>query len=1287
MRANHQGPFGRNAEPIGDRPIDLTLTRSAGARDSEAPIPGRILVVRSDSQKFEDQLFIDRVPISPSAWSYDAHDRVLRWTGLFGGGQIHLNHDGLGGSGIVGDTISGIGVRAGATATFACDVALDVGASSVTSGGDEIGFAWDATSPAWRSASWEKNRLTLSYTVNSAGEWGPGTTTLQFEDNLTGEPPWQPDLSDQSTLEAVQGESIQWELNLTAVVVPDDPGAPAGSADSVFPTRLQALEDAFATQIQGVMRIDGDAPEGTLVGIDGRAPDPNATGYFVAVPGKAPFGVFGGGLSIGGQTVAASTVHGSVLSWAGLESNLQERTGLPERGRLRLGSTGPKRGTIRAVRPLTANEAAAAITEHHDLHPQVASALNDLPADGSLNMPELLAMTPFGQNAAGEWADQVQSAVTGDLSEIMNSFVPSDLWSLLFGDEPQPALTGELAAVAGSPVEGVDDPESWYLDLSTAIMTQGLSGGSDDNCANLNGPRAGAWVQSEVATSKVYHAHGQLLFAYRWAQRWPRISLYLQDQITNASSYEGEITTQTQAVIADIQANVSVDPTVDPDPRPQMEADVQAAGQYAITNQLYWAFRYFTYATDPQLLANIAAQMSGSTGSGDGTVLPRLLQQNMTVLTALDGSGFFAQKYVDVINAFMATNVLPNMFGFGDAMDIDVIKQYLNTFVNNNLANEDAQIAAAAAQIKALLDDDQADAMLQASVEALQAFSSFTQDALALPYVANKFVAWFTTNYPKSAAAAETFGSLLIGGVAALGVMNLIGGFRDWKSLTDVQRTEVINNAVQLGLQVVSAVVKRGVRIYAIFGEEGLTAAQQAASAGRILINGEGGALEQALARTGNTMARWLSSSEGTATINVTTDGEMSAIMINEEAVAAEDATWAATVFGKNMSEFVATRAGAVLIVAGIVVSLVAIADGDSGMAEVGDALSVVSGGLTLIAMASSWAVTGGYVLADSALATVLSAAGPLAILAALAGIGIMIYEMFKKPPDPVKEFVDDYAKPAGLYVEWRSSSLDYATGYLDPSNLLRVGFTLSIGSQALICNADGSLSTGPSVALPPSVWQVITDGSGVGKIFTVAPQAETGTPEVVLLSLMSDGTVRFAPQAAPPTPPPAVQSPQPVSQRWSAGVTSAAKLIDATHVAAMTLTLTCADSPGGSLSVDPNGAVTIGDPTVLTLTMSGMGPNYMTMKDLKFIENSTPSTDELFGPTFGVPPSPPTYTLSPAAEGLPPFLQFDPVTGRIKPNGQPATAAFDQKFSITAWNTALGLSATASFELTVAAQ
>lgn len=1274
--------------PAGDLAIDLTLDRVKGAGDPAVPIPNRVVLVRTDTPDSEDQLFIDQVPVSPKAWSYDEHDRVLQWSGIFGGGHLHLTHDGLGGSGIVGNTISGVGVRAAATATFSCDVALDVGATSVTSGGVEIGLAWDTGSADWRSASWEKDRLTLSYTVNSAGEWGPGSTTLQFEDNVTGNLPWNPDLSDPATLEPAQGQSIQWELNLTADDVPDDPGVPEGCAGSVFPTRLQALEDAFATQIQGAMRIDGDAPGGTLVGIDGQSPDPLATGYFEAAPGRAPFGVFEGRLTLEGKGISSSAVRGPELSWTGLDPDLQERTGLPEQGKLRIKPSRLKNGATPVARRLTTTEASAAIAEHHDLHPDVARTLADPPPEDSLNMPELLAMTPFAQNAAGEWADQVQLAVTSDLSQIMNSFMPSDLWSLLFGDEPQPALGGELATVASSPVEGVENPESWYLDLSTAIMTQGLSGGSDSNCANLNGPRAGAWVQSEVATSKVYHAHGQLLFAYRWAQKWPRTEDYIQDQGENASTYESDITTQTQAVIADIQANVAVDPTSLPDPRPQMEADVQAAGQYAITNQLYWAFRYFTYATNPALLANIAAQMSGSTGSGDGTVLPRLLQQNMTVLTALDSSGFFAQKYVDVINAFMATNVLPNMFGFGDSMDFDVIKQYLNTFVNNNLANEDAQIAAAAAQIKALLDDEHADEMLQASIEALQAFSSFTQDALALPYVANKFVTWFGANYPRSAGAAETFGSLLLGGVAALGIMNLIGGFRDWKSLSDVQRAEVINNAVGLGLQVVSAVVKRGVRIYAIFSEEGLTVEQQAASAGKILINGEGGALEQALTRTGNTMARWLSSSEGTAAINVTSDGEISAVMINEEAVAAEDATWATTVFGKNMSEFVATRAGAVLIVAGIVVSLVSIAEGASGMAEVGDALSIVSGGLILIAMASSWAVASGYI-ADGMLASVLSAAGPLAIAAALAGIGIMIYEMFKKPPDPVKEFVDDYAKPAGLYVPWRSSSLDYVIGYVDRLNLMRVGFTLSSGSETLICNPDGSLTTGAAEALPPSVWQVITDGQGIGKIFTVAPLAASGSPEVVLLSLMSDGTVRFAPQMDPPDPPTPARAGEPVvpvSQRWSGAVSSAANLADDTHIASMSLTLACADPPGGSLSVGATGAVTIGDPTTLTLTMSGMGPNYMTMKDLKFIEGSTPSTSEVFGPAFGVPPSPPAYALSPA-EGLPEFLQFDPTTGRIKPNGKTAATEFDQKFVITAVNTVLGLSATTPFEVTVTGQ
>jgi hypothetical protein len=165
---------------------------------------------------------------------------------------------------------------------------------------------------------------------------------------------------------------------------------------------------------------------------------------------------------------------------------------------------------------------------------------------------------------------------------------------------------------------------------------------------------------------------------------------------------------------------------------------------------------------------------------------------------------------------------------------------------------------------------------------------------------------------------------------------------------------------------------------------------------------------------------------------------------------AAEEGTLAARFFGRNLDEFVATRLGPMFILAGIGFSLYSIVEGEAGIPLANDILNIVGGSLMLLAMAGEWAIEAGFIVEDGVMATIISSAGPLAILAALAGIGLMIYEMVQQPPDPVQEFVDNYAQPAGFAVASQSAGIDYAVPYSNPdqSGLMMVGFSLSANGR-----------------------------------------------------------------------------------------------------------------------------------------------------------------------------------------------------------------------------------------------
>ncbi|MEV7037781.1 hypothetical protein [Amycolatopsis sp. NPDC051061] len=1289
---------------------DFVVERMDTFANSQRPIPTRVTMVLTAG---EDQLFLDQLPIPCDSWAYDAHDRVLTWHGAFGGGHLRLSHDGSGAHGTVGPEHDLCSVTAGARARFACDVALDCGATYETSGGAVVGLLWDPKSPAWEAARWVANRLLLTYTVTPGGPLQPPTFTFEFQDNETGALPWDPDSFAAGLQLGQRDGKLVWLLSFKSTIPPNrdkGPRPPTGP-DTVYPWWLEAVEDSAALGITGVLEIDSVAPKGTLVGFRGVHAGPALTGYYRATADATPFGVFDGRLTIGGEPVPGAAVIGDRLEWTDLDPAHQRRTGLPANGSLQVDGDWLAGEVVRAAR-LSTRDALAAISLHRDVHLELhrkSVELAEALASQTVDIYGLLAMTPYGKNADGAWGDVVQAAVTGDLGTMMNSFIPSDLWDRLFPGTPQPKLTGQLAEVAGSAVTGVPEPAKWYESLATAVLSFGLSEGSEDHCRYLNGPRAMTWLKTEVARSPVYHAHGQRLFGIEWQKRCSMTADYLSDQTTNAKTYQATIDAAVAADIADIKANVVADAGATGDVKAELIADVRSAGQYASTKNLYWAFAFYTYNVAPGILANISLQMSVNTGSGDGTGLTRLFQQNVAVLTALDPSGFFAQRYVGTLNAFLATNILPSMFGFlGEATSFDLVKEYLQAFVDNNLRNEDEQIAEAAKSIGAILQQENADRLLHDSIDALLAIAVTVQDALALPYIANEWFTWFSGKFPKLVSVGQVFGSALIGGITGLAVFNLLGAFKSWDQLSKLQRATLVINTVQLGLQIVSAVVKRGVRIYAIFNVNGMTKLQRAAAVRDIVMKGETGQLDQGLLKIGNSTARWLGDVEGTVGKLATADGgNLTAVLVTEATAEAEEASLVAKVFGSNLDEFVATRIGPVFILAGICLSIAHLAEGESGLAVVSDALNVVSGSLMLFALSGEWLVAGGAIVADGALATIFAFAGPLAILVALAGIGVLLYQLFKKVPDMIEDFVNDYAEPAGFRVGGRNRSLDYAVPYRNPDrgSLVMIGSTLSVNGDTLRAERDGSIRFGAGTTLPECVWQVTTDAFGMSTVFTVLQPDPAKPPVVRYLSLMDDRTVSFQPKMPSPREPRDLP-PYVLTQAWLGVPRGKAELTgDEKFLISLALKL-------GAVLPDENGhynpaiekvslwlargktglvatdlptppVIIVPEPgSVFTLTMSGMSPNFMTMTDLLFPLGSTPSPQQTFGPGFAVLPSTP-MTFRHDGDALPAFLRFDEQTGAITPNGQQAGKESRTRVSITATNVCG--TAAASFDVTVA--
>ncbi|MBV6323465.1 hypothetical protein [Duganella violaceipulchra] len=1263
------------------------------------PSPATIILIRATrGGNSQDQLILDQVPVPREMWSYDANDGVLTWRGLFGGGHLLITHNGKIAIGNVRLGVDPIPVSAGETASFDCEVAPDCGIELESSGNRVTNMLWDRTSSSWTQASWSTtNRFNLQYTYTAPiSPVDPGSFTFQFTDNDTVQE-WQPTDSEVSASLSLSPGAAGMVWNLRFQCFEDPPkSASSESIDTVFPYWMIAQEDAAASTISGAMLIDNpNAETGMKIGFQGVASSNNVAGYYRSESSPQPFAVFGGKLVVAGATIASSVLSGQRLCWSGLSISEQAATGLPENGALtfridgQFGSTPAMAVRVARLNGLAALQSLKALERVGPGVAQHLSMLEQAVNDTNLNIQSLLAMTPYARTTKGDWYEAVQQAVTNDLSMIMNSFISSDAWNLIYPNTPQPSLSGYLATIAQTPVAG-EDVVTWYQSLGTAVLTQGLSGGTDDNCKYLNGPRSAQWLRTEVAASKVYAAHSQLLFAYHWQEQNALTAEFLQDQNSAPQTYVDLINTKVAAMVTDINTNVAVDPdpTV-PDPRPAMIADANAVGKYAVDNCLYWAFGFYYYNTTSNILATLAFAMSDP-GSTDGSMLSRLFQTNVAVLTALDPSGTFAQKYTDTLNAFLATNILPSMTSLSsDGSSVSIIELYLHQFVTNNLANVDSEIAAVAAQLQVLLADKDAGAMLKASIEVIGSLSGSIDTTLAFPYVAKNFVNWFQTTYPRFATCSKYFASVLLGGIVALNAFNLITGFKSWDKLSDEERAQLVTNAIQLGLQVLAAVVKRGVRLEIVLTTDGLSAGQRAASIAKIIADGEGGALENALVRTGNATARWLGSTEGTAMIEVSVDGAVNAVMINGADAAVEDATWITTALGKNLDEFIATRIGPVFILAGIGYSLYSIIEGDNGVALAGDILGIVGGAFALFAIAGNWALASGALEGLDVLAAFVPFAGPLAVLAAIAGVALMIYEMMQRPPDPVAEFVDNYAAPAGFKVNSQAGAVDYVAPFanVDAANTMMMGFTFGAANRLLSCGSNGILSwTSQATNLPDTVWQVTTDGSGFSQIFTLCQTQSDASPVVMFLSLMNDGTICFQPKippAAAPTLPsstlhartsgaadPAIQT-----QTWQCNPVSDSTLTSDGHLFAISFTVQFAlpdaqgnFQAGSSLMISSDGVTAGGGiGAVFDLTLSGMAPNFMQMRNISVLQNTIPDKTETYGPMFGVQPSTPLNFTATGA--LPGFMSFDSTSCTFSPNGGTSGAGGTTTINLAAMN------------------
>jgi hypothetical protein len=1235
----------------------------SGAAEAPDHLPCKLsLIFDKSDRSVPTQLHLDRRPVPSRFWSYDDHTGILSWefhdgTNEQSGRMTVLN----GGASMIGHAFDGandFGVKAVLQpVTYLCEVATNTGAT-VTGTAPALQLSWNTSDPRWNAATWIPGALLFTYQIVGQVIVGQETYNIvsSFQDAQT-ETPWKPD---QDTMECLLDANLYFTFALNGGLNPGTDSrsglpAPANTIPTVFPYLMRFQLQNESNDLVGAMLTVSDSQAGTVLGVRGVFQNPNIVGLYAATNGAGetrPFSVYDGKLHIADVPVDSSVIRGRTLHFSGLSGEQQAASGLPAEGELKFSTNGrhvshadtAMRGS--RVKPEQATQLFLETPEAKQ--PAIAalhSATSLVAAGSGLSLTTLANMTQFTfQNSV--WSDAVQTATMSDFNDILVYYMPSDLRTTYYSAAPSnlPTWLQQIAAMG-------DNPSQWYQSLSVGFLTNVMHSWNETGANQLNGVRAQAWLKTQTALSSVFQVQSAAIYSQEWTNQLQNSTLpqYLADQQQNKGSYASLITQDASAWIASLPGMIVDQATID-----DMTKLITQLSVYASQGGYYWAYTFFRYITRPAALATIQAVSLGQATDLDGSAFMRLVQTNVALLSLLDPSNQFSQQYVQIIQIFQLSNMLPTLLDYsGNPSDyVFAVQQVLAQIAAQYQSSSDptvAQAVAAAQQIIAQGNLNNIIMAMQAAVAGTAGIYSWEQIAGKMQNAALKFVSSIGAN-------------LLCLAMSGVGMLSLVYGTMSWGSLSVAQQLQVATAGASFAIQALSTMVKNGVAIGAIW-DTGETVWSNLTSIFKSTIGGK--LMTEAQGRLQTGFSSWLVGST-----EAEVPSEMFGLLFSEEAEA--ESSLVTKVFGRNLSEFLATRLAAVVSVINLVVSII-MAIHSSGLEAAGNWLIVSSAALDVIATVGAWALGAAGIteIGGFAVASICSVLSFLAILAAVAGVIILLYLAFRPQKNPVQIFGTDYAQPHGFYMP-HGWEIDYFNGYVQSGEDTRIGLSFTIPGQSslLKLNADGTTATGSVDYNYDTVFFPVTNGLGQTTLTGVAIDGK-GNLSSLLLTDMGNGTAQFTPGPAP-----GVTTPN--TQLWTMVLQSDPSM-DGDFPASGPFQVTSVSASkvltwsGSALTLSASGGN-------WTITQSAMAIAGVSMANIQLYTFSSGNSQHPVATQKGSMPQ--TWTINPA---LPSFMQFDTTTGAVSQvDGQSPPVYPATSFTVAGKNQSTPTPAPAQFTLTV---